>query len=822
DEDKLPELEEWLQALAGPCKSWLHALLTAPHIAQGAKSVDNYVRRVLRPRPGRRVAVAVADGLPTAVTVADTGGTVELEMSCGADRVIRLIIHHATLHGIVVPLALEFAYDPGQVLAPIHGSRTRDDSAVQQFVIGVWSASADEPEKYIDTTDRDEILRDALTITEEHSRALCENIGNWQWQYAQMQDGRLRAPMEFLYVPTLRASLRVLQSSVFGSGQVSVVHLYNRLAFEDGVVGLHVGDTVHIAVRIDGVENQKSGKKLRLHTTMHVDGRKVGTMQSAFLSRGHYVDTSRSFARDCGQKLAVALPTPADVAVLERKEWFVYREGAARRIAPGEAVEFCLDSVYAFAQDGTYTSIATAGTVAVRARGGRSVTIADVDFAWGAATRNPVVEYLRRYSAEPAERQFDSGGYALTTAANAGLARAAVPATNWDYARYSLDCNPFHVNPYVADFADLPEPITHGMWTGASTRAIVEAIAADGHPERVRAYNVTFTGMVFPTNTLTTELRHVGMKDGRMLVAGRTSKVDGGGGRPVMDITAEVDQPRTAYVFTGQGSQEAGMGMALYEQSAVARDIWDRANKHMLETYDLNLLDIVRTNPTECTVHFHGKRGKEVRRRFMALVRRVPDKTAAAGYVLAPIIPEITALSRSHTFRLATGLLNATQFTQTALILVAMAAVADMRAHGLVQRDAMFAGHSLGEYCALAAMADIFTLEGLLDITFYRGLVMQSAVPRDALGRSDFGMVAVDPSRVGSGWFGEDQLHMVVDAICAASPGLLQIVNYNVRGSQYVASGTLTNLAALRLVLDALAGSGIPPSGDVNTHVAEV
>ncbi|KAJ1733092.1 fatty acid synthase alpha subunit Lsd1, partial [Coemansia biformis] len=817
EEDQLPELDAWLLALAGLRKGWLHALVTAPHIAQGAKSVDNYVRRLLRPRAGRKVAVRLADGLPTSIVITGSAGAVEMEVHCSADRAIRLTIHHQTLHGIVVPLTLEFSYDPSQVLAPIHGSRQRDDDVVQQFAIGIWSASADEPEVYVDTVDPDEILRDELTITESHSRALCENIGNRLSQYAQAKDGRLAAPMEFLYVPTLRSILRVLQSSVFGSGQVNVVHLHNQLAFEDGVSGLHVGDTVAIAVRIDGIENLRSGKKLTLTTSMHVDGRKVGSMKSAFLSRSHFVDTAKTFERNCDQKITILLPSSADIAVLEMKEWFFYREDAPRRIEPGVEVEFALDSLCHFSREGVYSAIATTGTVSVRVRGGRSVHIADVDFGWGAATKNPVIEYLKRYRVDAETRLFENDGYSLTTAANAGLARAVVPATNWDYAKYSLDCNPFHLNPYIADFADLPEPITHGLWTGASTRAVVEAVAAVGHPERVRLYRTTFTGMVFPRAELNTELFHVGMKNGRMLVKGLTSQVGGGS---VMELVAEVDQPKTAYIFTGQGAQEAGMGMRLYEQSAVARDIWDRANKHMLKTYDIDLLDIVRTNPKELTVYFHGKGGKRVRRSYMALSKRVPDKSSADGFRLAPIIPEITAQSRSHTFRSPTGLLNATQFTQTTLILVATAAVADMRAKGLVQSDAMFAGHSLGEYCALAALGDIFSLEGLLDITFYRGMIMQSAIPRDEQGRSEFGMVAVDPSRVAKG-FGEDQLHLVADEICAASPGLLQIVNYNVRGHQYVAAGTLTNLSVLRLALDAIAATGIPIGSDDKTRISE-
>ncbi|KAJ2805521.1 fatty acid synthase alpha subunit Lsd1 [Coemansia helicoidea] len=616
----------------------------------------------------------------------------------------------------------------------------------------------------------------------------------------------------------MRPILSVFQSTIFGPGAAHVVHHSNRLEIADGVPTLHVGDTISATVRIDGLENIAVGKKLSLMTVMRRNGQPVGSMKSVMVSRSHHMEASNAFAIDREHKVTIALPSAADVTVLESREWFAYREGAPSRIEPGTEVEFCLDSEYRFASDDLYSSVVTTGTVSVKTRSGRSVHIADVDFQWGAATKNPVLEYLNRHRVADSRCLFEDGGYLLKTAANAASTLTHTASSNETYARYSLDCNPVHTNPYVADYAKLPGMITHGSWTSAAARSIAESIAAGGQPERIRAYQTKFTGMVFPGYKLATELRHVGMKNGRMLIGGQTSTVGGG---PVMEFEAEIEQPPTAYVFTGQGAQEVGMGMGLYAQSAAARAVWDRAEKYMLDTYDVDLLDAVRTNPTERTVYFHGKAGARIRSNYMALARHVPDKTSASGFRSVPIIPEISAQSRSHAFRSPTGLLNATQFTQVVLVVCAMAAVADMRANGLVQRDAMFAGHSLGEYCALAAIADVLTVEEVVDLVFYRGLLMQSAVERDEQGRSDFGMAAVDPSRVARG-FGEDQLHLVVDAIRAASPGLLQIVNYNVRGRQYVAAGTLANLAALRLVLDALAASGIPASDDTKAHVAGV
>ena len=72
-----------------------------------------------------------------------------------------------------------------------------------------------------------------------------------------------------------------------------------------------------------------------------------------------------------------------------------------------------------------------------------------------------------------------------------------------------------------------------------------------------------------------------------------------------------------------------------------------------------------------------------------------------------------------------------------------------MRSKGLVQSGALFAGHSLGEYGALSAVADFIPFKTLMGICFYRGLAMQAAMERDEEGRTEYAMVAVNPMRVG-------------------------------------------------------------------------
>ena len=65
-----------------------------------------------------------------------------------------------------------------------------------------------------------------------------------------------------------------------------------------------------------------------------------------------------------------------------------------------------------------------------------------------------------------------------------------------------------------------------------------------------------------------------------------------------MSATARLEAPRTAYAFPGQGIQHQGMGMAAYQRSKAAREIWDRADAHTREALGFSILTVVRDNPT--------------------------------------------------------------------------------------------------------------------------------------------------------------------------------------------------------------------------------
>ena len=164
----------------------------------------------------------------------------------------------------------------------------------------------------------------------------------------------------------------------------------------------------------------------------------------------------------------------------------------------------------------------------------------------------------------------------------------------------------------------------------------------------------------------------------------------------------------------------------------------------------------------------------------------------------------IDETTTSHTFQHKKGLLFSTEFAQPALTIMERAQYVHLNSKGLIDSSALFAGHSLGEYTALSTIGDIMSLEKLLSVVFYRGLSMQAAVERDASGASKFAMMAVNPSRV-SRVLTTDVLRRIIEAVSKETKDLLEVVNYNVEGQQYVCAGALTSLDCLGEVTNYIA-----------------
>lgn len=316
------------------------------------------------------------------------------------------------------------------------------------------------------------------------------------------------------------------------------------------------------------------------------------------------------------------------------------------------------------------------------------------------------------------------------------------------FAAVSGDHNPIHTDRAAALLAGLESPIVHGMWLSAAAQHAVTATDGQARPPaRLIGWTARFLGMVRPGDEVAFRVDRVGIDQGAEVLE-VTAKV---GSDLVMSATARLAAPHTVYAFPGQGIQHKGMGMDVRARSKAARKVWDKADKFTRDTLGFSVLHVVRDNPTS---------------------------------IIASGVP----------YNHPEGVLYLTQFTQVAMATVAAAQVAEMREQGAFVEDAIACGHSVGEYTALACVTGIYELEALLETVFHRGSKMHDIVPRDELGRSNYRLAAIRPSQID---LPDDEVPEFVANIAANTGEFLEIVNFNLRGSQYAIAGTVRGLEAL-------------------------
>ncbi|ADO44873.1 malonyl CoA-acyl carrier protein transacylase [Hydrogenobacter thermophilus TK-6] len=198
---------------------------------------------------------------------------------------------------------------------------------------------------------------------------------------------------------------------------------------------------------------------------------------------------------------------------------------------------------------------------------------------------------------------------------------------------------------------------------------------------------------------------------------------------------------KIAYIFPGQGSQYVGMGYDFYREFSEASDVFHSAEVALR----YNLTDIIFKGPEDE--------------------------------------------------------LNKTINTQPALLTVSLAIYAVLKANGLPKAD-FVAGHSLGEYTALAVVGGVELFEAVR-LAYLRGKYMQEAVP-EGVGA----MVAVlklSPEKV------EEACRLASDV------GVVEPANYN-SPEQVVISGERQAVEKASQIVKEMGGKVISLKVSVPSH----
>ena len=257
------------------------------------------------------------------------------------------------------------------------------------------------------------------------------------------------------------------------------------------------------------------------------------------------------------------------------------------------------------------------------------------------------------------------------------------------FAAVSGDHNPIHTSIAAAKLAGLGSPIVHGMWLSAAAQHAVSAV----DPESTRSRtDIDRLDRSVPRNGPARRARSMcvstgsrvdaGSRDPRGVMPGRWRPGDG---RHRPDRRAEDRRTPSparassarAWAWTPGRAPRRPARSGIAPTSTPARRSGSRSS-----------LWCATTRPTS---------------------RRAGSNTATRD-----------------------GVLHLTQFTQVAMATLGVAQVAELREAGAFVEGAMLAGHSVGEYNALAAVAGVLPLEAVLEVVFQRGSAMHELVPRDA------------------------------------------------------------------------------------------
>ena len=582
----LPELEAWLHLLAGKAYCWRYALFTSEVFIQGRRFQDNPMKRIFAPTKGMVVEISnpkIVDKTVITVKEPSSSGkivkTVEISMT-GNKEILFNLYKEESAEGKPVALPLKFTYHPEAGYAPIREVMEGRNDRIKEFYYRLWFGDEKVP---FDASATSTFEGGRVTVTSQAIADFVHAVGNTGEAFVDRPGKEVFAPMDFAIVVGWKAITKPIFPRVIDGDLLKLVHLSNAFRMVPGADPLKKGDVLDTTAQINAVINQDSGKMVEVCGTIKRDGKDIMNVTSQFLYRGVYTDFQNTFQRKDETPMKLYLGSTKDVAVLQSKEWFCVDEPDTELL--NKTLTFRCQSLVCFKNKTIFSSVETRGQVFMELPTKEVIQVASVEYEAGVSHGNPVIDYLQRYGSSIEQPiHFEnpiplSGKTPLTLRA---------PASNETYARVSGDYNPIHVSRVFSNYANLPGTITHGMYSSATVRSLVETWAAENNIGRVRGFHCSLVGMVLPNDEIEVKLQHVGMVAGRKIIKVEASNKDTE--EKVLLGEAEVEQPVSSYVFTGQGSQEQGMGMELYASSPVAKEVWDRADAHFMENYGMKAL----------------------------------------------------------------------------------------------------------------------------------------------------------------------------------------------------------------------------------------
>jgi len=574
----LPKPEDWFRSLAGNTYSWRHAFFTVDFVFQGNKIAESPFKRIFAPAPKIEVEMTYPDDPKRTIIILREHSRSVIEVGTTSDDDIVLnIFERRVLTGENVGLRLLFSYHSEAGYGPIREVMEERNERIRAFYHELQFGSRGDKAALagaLTATFKGEIF-----IVDQQAVADFVNaIGNYGEAYVVRNGnaGKAYAPMDYAFKVAWKAMTKPLFQNAMDGDLSKLVHLSSGFQMLPEASPLKLGNVLDSASRVEAILIQNSGKIVEVTGTIKREGIPIMKVKAQYLYRGSYSDYENTFQRKHEVPMTLHLQSAKDVTRLISRPWFHPHDPNIDLLH--KALTFHLESVIHFKSKDIFSDVETTGIVLFQSSTGENQEVARVEYRAGRSRGNPIIDYLEHHGS-PTEKphMFDN---TILLSGQVPLSIEA-PASNQLYAQVSGDNNPIHISRIFANYVALKGNITHGMYVSAAVRGLVEIWAADNDVERVRRFDCSFVGMVLPNDQIQVRLWHVGMIAGRKIVKVEAT-VDS---EKVLLGEAEVEQPVSAYIFTGQGSQHQGMGMELYTQNQIAREVWDRVDAHLMDVF---------------------------------------------------------------------------------------------------------------------------------------------------------------------------------------------------------------------------------------------
>lgn len=578
DDEEILDNDLWLSILAARFGAWGGFLNTRKLVTNG-KAYPNPVRRILSARPGATLKLIKAPGSSECRGAELYSGNrqdallLDARISFDGRIITASIVNRCTRDEKTRGLVLKFVHDASRPFAPfvevMHDRIDRMHEFYDRVLFGPVS------NRTIDGARASHMDHDPINVAKDRVMAWLKAIDGEGLESPNPLGPNEEVPIEYSTILVWPASWR--HFFTFPWDVSRLLHQHTTVELREGQTMLRAGDSVTLGTKVRALYNRDSGIEIGCVLTYVRDGQPVLDVIYHFMVLGQRLPDAECFEEENPTTWELELRTEADIQALLAKPWYHPVDNQSS-IQVGKTLVFELQRISRHS-DGKMVAT-TAGKCWILEKKSTDMQVkrtlcASIEHKAVSNLKDVVMEYMGRNAVRIGEPTRLPTEKTLRTREGKAF-KIVCPDNSVEYADVGGDFNPIHTITTFARFQGFKTPIYHGNHTTALVLQLIRKEIPGASAATLRKYSATNTAVVYPGDTLSVTIKHVAMDRGMAVLSYDVRNRDE---EQVLVGEVTLDAPSSAFLFTGQGSQFAGMGLDLISQSKPARLVWTKADE---------------------------------------------------------------------------------------------------------------------------------------------------------------------------------------------------------------------------------------------------